>query len=71
MMELVLRRAGDDLTRANLMKQVEALNGVEMPMLLPGIKLQMSPDQRTPIRQLQMARFNGTSWELFGDVLSE
>lgn len=70
-MELVLRRAGDDLTRANLMKQIELLDGVELPMLLPGIKLQMSPDQRTPIRQLQMARFNGTSWELFGDVLSE
>jgi len=71
MMELVLKRAGDDLTRANLMKQAESLNAVELPMLLPGIKLQMSPDQRIPIRQLQMARFNGTSWELFGDVLSE
>ncbi|MCP9629440.1 ABC transporter substrate-binding protein [Rhodopseudomonas palustris] len=71
MMELVLKRAGDDLTRANLMKQAESLHDVEMPMLLPGIKLQMSPDQRIPIRQLQMARFNGTSWELFGDVLSE
>ncbi|MFC0242204.1 ABC transporter substrate-binding protein [Rhodopseudomonas telluris] len=71
MMELVLRRSGDDLTRANLMKQAESLDGVELPMLLPGIKLQMSPDQRTPIRQLQMARFNGTSWELFGDVLNE
>lgn len=71
MMELVLKRAGDDLTRANLMKQAESLHDVEMPMLLPGIKLQMAPDQRIPIRQLQMARFNGTSWELFGDVLSE
>ncbi|KPF89136.1 branched-chain amino acid ABC transporter substrate-binding protein [Rhodopseudomonas sp. AAP120] len=71
MMELLLKRAGDDLTRANLMKQAESLHDVEMPMLLPGIKLQMSPDQRIPIRQLQMARFNGTSWELFGDVLSE
>jgi branched-chain amino acid transport system substrate-binding protein len=71
MMELVLKRAGDDLTRANLMKQAESLHDVELPMLLPGIKLQMAPDQRIPIRQLQMARFNGTSWELFGDVLSE
>lgn len=71
MMELVLQRAGNDLTRANLMKQAESLHDVAMPMLLPGIKLQMSPDQRIPIRQLQMARFNGTSWELFGDVLGE
>ncbi|RJF74761.1 ABC transporter substrate-binding protein [Rhodopseudomonas palustris] len=71
MMELVLQRAGDDLTRANLIKQAESLNAIELPLLLPGIKLEMSADQRTPIRQLQMARFNGTSWELFGDVLNE
>ena len=71
MMELVLQRAGDDLTRANLMKQTQSFKDVELPMLLPGIMLNTSAEQVTPIRQLQMARFNGTSWELFGDVLGE
>ena len=71
MMELVLQRAGNDLTRSNLMKQAQSFKDVELPMLLPGIKLNTSADQVTPIRQLQMARFNGKSWELFGDVLGE
>ena len=71
MMELVLLRAGNDLTRANVMKQEQSFKDVELPMLLPGIKLNTSADQVTPIRQLQMARFNGKSWELFGDVLGE
>ena len=71
MMEIVLQRAGNDLTRANLMKQAQSFKDVELPMLLPGIKLNTSADQVTPIRQLQMARFNGKSWELFGDVLGE
>ncbi|MCK1739459.1 ABC transporter substrate-binding protein [Bradyrhizobium sp. 139] len=71
MMELVLHRAGNDLTRANLMKQTQSFKDVELPMLLPGIKLNTSAEQVTPIRQLQMARFNGKSWELFGDVLGE
>ncbi|MET4389131.1 branched-chain amino acid transport system substrate-binding protein [Bradyrhizobium sp. F1.4.3] len=71
MMEMVLQRAGNDLTRANLMKQAQSFKDVELPMLLPGIKLNTSAEQVTPIRQLQMARFNGKSWELFGDVLGE
>lgn len=70
-MELVLQRAGNDLTRSNLMKQTQSFKDVELPMLLPGIKLNTSAEQVTPIRQLQMARFNGKSWELFGDVLGE
>ena len=70
-MELVLQRAGNDLTRANLMKQTQSFKDVELPMLLPGIKLNTSAEQVTPIRQLQMARFNGKSWELFGDVIGE
>ena len=71
MMELVLQRAGDDLTRVNLMKQTQTFKDVELPMLLPGIRLNTSAEQVTPIRQLQMARFNGKSWELFGDVLGD
>lgn len=71
MMELVLQRAGNDLTRANVMKQTQSFKDVELPMLLPGIRLNTSAEQVTPIRQLQMARFNGKSWELFGDVIGE
>lgn len=53
------------------MKQAQSFKDVELPLLLPGIRLNTSAGQVTPIRQLQMARFNGKSWELFGDVLGE
>jgi branched-chain amino acid transport system substrate-binding protein len=71
MMELILRRAGDDLTRANIMRQAQSFKDVELPMLLPGIKLNTSATRVTPITQLQMARFDGKSWVVFGDVLGE
>ncbi|WP_435521828.1 ABC transporter substrate-binding protein [Bradyrhizobium japonicum] len=71
MMEIVLRQAGDDLTRSNLMRQAQSLDQVELPMLLPGITLNTSQEQVTPIKQLQMARFDGKSWVLFGDVINE
>ena len=48
-----------------------SLNGVTMPMLLPGIRIYSDPHNVTPIRQIQMARFDGKSWVLFGDVLGE
>jgi branched-chain amino acid transport system substrate-binding protein len=71
MMELVLRRAGDDLTRANIMRQAQSFKEDELPMLLPGIRLNTSATRVTPITQLQMARFDGKSWVVFGDVLGE
>ena len=70
-MALVLKNCGDDLSRENIIKQTKQLNGVEMPLLLPGIKVRTDPDNVTPIRQIQMARFDGKSWVLFGDVLGE
>jgi branched-chain amino acid transport system substrate-binding protein len=70
-MELVLRRAGDDLTRTNIMRQVQSFKDVDMPMLLPGIKLNTSSTRVTPITQLQMARFDGKSWAVFGELLGE
>jgi branched-chain amino acid transport system substrate-binding protein len=70
-MALVLKNCGDDLSRDNIIKQTKSLNGVEMPMLLPGIKIYVDPKNVTPIRQIQMARFDGKSWVLFGDVLGE
>jgi branched-chain amino acid transport system substrate-binding protein len=70
-MALVLKNCGDDLSRDNIIKQTKSLDGIEMPLLLPGIKVTVDPDNVTPIRQIQMARFDGKSWVLFGDVLGE
>ena len=66
----VLKQCGDDLSRDNIMKQAANLKDLELPMLLPGIKINTSPDNFSPIRQMQLARFNGESWELFGDLIS-
>jgi branched-chain amino acid transport system substrate-binding protein len=67
----VLKNCKDDLSRENILKQATNLNGLELPMLLPGIKVHTEPDNVTPIRQIQMARFDGKSWALFGDVLGD
>ncbi len=66
----VLKRCGDDLTRANLMKQAAGLKALEIPMLLPGIKINTSPTDFYPIQAVRLQRFKGETWELFGDVLS-
>jgi branched-chain amino acid transport system substrate-binding protein len=52
------------------MKQAANLKGVEFPMLLPGITVNTSPSDYFPLKQMQMQRFNGTTWELFGPVIS-
>jgi len=70
-MATVLRNCGDDLSRDNLIKQAKSLNGLALPMLLPGIKVHTEAQNVTPIRQIQMARFDGKSWVLFGDILGE
>jgi branched-chain amino acid transport system substrate-binding protein len=70
-MAQVLKQCGDDLSRENIMKQATNLKDLELPLLLPGIKVNTSPTNYSPIRQMQLARFNGESWELFGDVLSD
>ncbi|MBS0643211.1 MAG: hypothetical protein JSS43_25375 [Proteobacteria bacterium] len=64
----VLKQCGDDLTRANVMRQVASLHDLVVPMLLPGIKINTSPTRFAPINQEQMVRFNGTSWERFGEI---
>ena len=65
----VLKQCGDDLSRANIMKEAADLRNLELPMLLPGIKVNTAPDNFSPIKQMQLQRFNGKSWELFGDVI--
>lgn len=66
----VLKQCGDDLTRENVMKQAANLKDLALPMLLPGIKVSTSPTDYAPVKQLQLSRFDGKTWQLFGDVLS-
>ena len=65
----VLKQCGDDLSRENLLKQATGIKDLDLPMLLPGIKINTSPTNYSPIRQMQLQTFNGTSWELFGELL--
>jgi branched-chain amino acid transport system substrate-binding protein len=67
----VLKQCGSDLSRDNIMRQAANLKDLELPLLLPGIKVNTSPTNYSPIRQLQLATFDGESWELFGEVLTE
>ncbi len=66
----VLKQAGNELTRENVMKQAANLKNVEIGVLLPGIKLNSGPNDYYPIEQMQMQRFTGERWELFGPVMS-
>jgi branched-chain amino acid transport system substrate-binding protein len=69
-MVAVLKASGDDLTRDNVMKQAASLNNLTLPMLLPGITLSTTSEDFAPIKQMQLMKFNGTTWELFGEVIS-
>ncbi len=66
----VLQMCGDDLTRANVMKQAASLKDFTPDILLPGIKINTSTSNFAPIEQLQMMRFKGEKWDLFGDIIS-
>jgi len=66
----VLKKAGDNLTRENVMKQAASLKNVTQPMLLPGITINTSATDFYPIKQMQMQKFNGERWELFGPIIS-
>jgi branched-chain amino acid transport system substrate-binding protein len=68
-LEQVLRQCGDDLTRENIMKQAANLN-FEIGIYLPGTRIKTSPSDFAPLEQLQMMRFKGDSWELFGPMMS-
>jgi branched-chain amino acid transport system substrate-binding protein len=69
-MEKVLQMCGDDLTRANVMKQAASLKNFSPDTILPGITINTSATDFAPIKQLQMERFKGEKWELFGDIIS-
>jgi branched-chain amino acid transport system substrate-binding protein len=66
----VLRTCGDNLTRENVMKQAAAIHDLKLPMLLPGIVVSTSEADFAPIKQMQLMKFDGTTWQHFGDVLS-
>ena len=66
---VLLKQCGDDLTRANVMKQAANLKDVQQSTLLPGVKVNTSPTDFAPIDQMQMMKFEGESWKLFGEVM--
>ena len=67
----ILKQCGDDLTRENIMKQAASLKNVELDIALPGLKINTGPDDYRVNKQLQMMKFNGERWELFGPILED
>jgi branched-chain amino acid transport system substrate-binding protein len=65
----VLKQCGNDLSRENIMRQTANLQNVELPTLLPGIRVNTSPTNYHPVRQLQLMRWDGHSWVRFGEVI--
>ncbi len=66
----MLKASGDNLTRENVMKQAASIHNLTLPMLLPGITVSTSADDFAPIEQMQLEKFDGTSWKLFDEVIS-
>jgi len=65
----VLKQCGNNLTRTNIMKQAADLKNYNPGLLLPGIEIKTSPTNFAPIRQLQLMRFEGTTWKRFGPIM--
>ena len=69
-MVAVFKQCGDNLTRENIMKQAASIHDLKLPMLLPGISVSTSADDFAPIKQMQLEKFDGNTWQLFGEVIS-
>jgi ABC-type branched-subunit amino acid transport system substrate-binding protein len=67
----VLKACGDNLTRENVLKQATSLKNVKLDLLLPGITVNTTADDYRVNKQLQMMKFNGERWELFGPILED
>ncbi|MCC8955679.1 ABC transporter substrate-binding protein [Bradyrhizobium sp. Pear77] len=67
-LEAVLKACGDDLSTENILRQAFAIKELELPMLLPGIKVNTSPADHVPVDQMQLMRFNGKTWDRFGEL---
>jgi branched-chain amino acid transport system substrate-binding protein len=65
----VLKQCGNDLSRENIMRQTANLRNVELPTLLPGIRVNTSPTNYHPVRQLQLMRWDGHTWVRFGEII--
>jgi branched-chain amino acid transport system substrate-binding protein len=66
----LLKACGDNLARENIMKQAADLHNLALPMLLPGITISTSPTDFAPVKQMQLEKFDGNTWKLFGNVIS-
>jgi branched-chain amino acid transport system substrate-binding protein len=66
----VLKQCGDDLSRENVMRQAANLHDLDLPLLLPGIRVNTSPTAYRPVKQMHPMRFNGRNWELLGDLIT-
>jgi branched-chain amino acid transport system substrate-binding protein len=66
----VLKQCGNNLSRENIMHEAANLHDLELPLLLPGIRISTSPTDYRPVKQKQPVRFNGRNWDLFGDLLA-
>jgi branched-chain amino acid transport system substrate-binding protein len=66
----VLTACGNDLTRENIMKQAASIHDLKLPMLLPGITISTTAENFAPIKKMQLMKFDGETWKLFGEVLS-
>jgi ABC-type branched-subunit amino acid transport system substrate-binding protein len=69
-MVYVLKQCGDELTRENIMKQAANIKNFSSEVMLPGIKVNTGPNDFFPIEQMQLMRFDGEAWRLFGDVIT-
>jgi branched-chain amino acid transport system substrate-binding protein len=67
----VLKACGDNLTRENVLKQATNLKNVQLDLLLPGISVNTTPTDYRVNKQLQMMKFNGERWEMFGPILED
>ena len=69
LLEQILKQCGHDLSRGNILRQAKSLRDVVLPTALPDIKVNTSLTNNMVWTQMRLQRWNGTSWELFGDVL--
>jgi branched-chain amino acid transport system substrate-binding protein len=67
----VLKQCGNDLSRENIVRQAANLKDFHAPLFWPGITVNTSPTNYSPIRQMQLATFNGANWEPFGELMTD
>ena len=67
----MIKQAGNNLTRENIMKQAASINDLRLPLLLPGVNVQTGPNDFYPIERMQLTRFDGKAWVLFGKTYGD